>query len=53
MACNKKYSLGIYVNRFWWQIGGAGNPHIFLRLKIEKEQCNEMQIDMQKRFYEN
>ncbi|MGX2973080.1 hypothetical protein, partial [Helicobacter sp. T3_23-1059] len=53
MIYNKKYSLGIYVNRFWWQIGGAGNPHIFLGLKIEKAKCSETQIGMQKRLYES
>ena len=53
MTCPKNYSLGIYENDWGFMVGSEGNPHIFLGLKIEKEQFNEMQIDMQKRFYEN
>lgn len=52
MTYNKKYSLGIYENDWGFMVGSEGNPHIFLGLKIETEQCNEMQIYMQKRLYD-
>lgn len=44
MTYANKYSLGIYVNRNFASLGGSGNPHIFLGLKIEKIKCNAMQI---------
>lgn len=53
MTYNKKYSLGIYENDWGFMVGSEGNPHIFLGLKIEKEKCSEMQIDIQKRLYDS
>ncbi|RDU59790.1 hypothetical protein CQA53_11230 [Helicobacter didelphidarum] len=53
MCYNKKYSLGIYVNRNVAYNGGDGNPHVFLGLKIEKVQCNDMQIQMQENLYQH
>ncbi|RDU60845.1 hypothetical protein CQA53_10680 [Helicobacter didelphidarum] len=61
MTYNKKYSLGIYVNhwRTWRFVASAisdvevRNPHVFLGLKIEKVQCNDMQIQMQENLYQH
>ncbi|RDU58892.1 hypothetical protein CQA53_11760, partial [Helicobacter didelphidarum] len=53
MTHHNKYSLGIYVNDWGFMMGSEGNPHVFLGLKIEKVQCNDMQIQMQENLYQH